>query len=92
MTEHGAVHWHTFPRSPKMNAHCERFNRTVQEEFVDVHEELLFYDLPRFNDRLLDWLYWFNAERPHHALGLKTPLDILANHIGPECRKYWPNT
>ena len=92
VTEHGAVHWHTFPRSPKMNAHCERFNRTVQEEFVDVHEELLFYDLPRFNDRLLDWLYWFNAERPHHALGLKTPLDILANHIGPECRKYWPNT
>jgi hypothetical protein len=25
----------------------------------------------------LDWLSWFNAERPHHALALKTPLDIL---------------
>jgi hypothetical protein len=71
------VHWHTFPRTPKMNVHCERFNRTVQEEFLDVHEELLFYDLPLFNRRLLDWLAWFNSERPHHALQLKTPLDIL---------------
>ena len=36
----GIEHWHTFPRTPKMNAHCERFNRTVQDEFLDVHEEL----------------------------------------------------
>jgi transposase InsO family protein len=86
------VHWHTFPRTPKMNAHCERFNRTVQEEFLDLHEPLLFYDLPQFNHRLLDWLAWFNAERPHHALHLQTPLDILVRHIGPQCRKYWPST
>jgi len=85
-------HWHTFPRTPKMNAHCERFNRTVQEEFLDVHEQLLFYDLPQFNERLLDWLAWFNAERPHHGLGLQTPLDILAAHKGAECRMWWPNT
>jgi transposase InsO family protein len=92
VTDHGATHWHTCPRTPKMNAHCERFNRTIQEEFVDVYEDLLFYDLPAFNDRLLEWLYWFNAERPHHALGLRTPLDILADHLGTECRMYWPST
>jgi len=34
-------HWHTYPRTPKMNAHVERFNRTIQEEFIDYHEELL---------------------------------------------------
>jgi len=85
-------HWHTFPRTPKMNAHCERFNRTIQEEFLDLHEDLLFYDLPAFNQRLLDYLTWFNAERPHHALGLRTPLDILSAHVGTECRMYWPNT
>ena len=88
----GIVHWHTFPRTPKMNAHCERFNRTVQDEFLDVHEELLFYDLPQFNQRLLRWLAWFNAERPHHSLQLQTPLDILARHVGSQCRKSWPNT
>jgi transposase InsO family protein len=24
-------HYHTYPRCPKMNAHCERFNRTIRE-------------------------------------------------------------
>ena len=91
LQEKHIVHWHTFPRTPKMNAHCERFNRTVQEEFLDVHEQLLFYDLPLFNHRLLHWLAWFNAERPHHALALKTPLDILVAHSGAKCRMYWPN-
>lgn len=88
----GLTHWHTYPRTPKMNAHAERFNRTLQEELVDYHEDQLFGDLPAFNDTLFDWLYWYNAQRPHHSLGLKTPLDILAAHLGNECRMYWPNT
>lgn len=88
----GLTHWHTTPRTPKMNAHCERFNRTIQEEFVDYHEDLLFTDVDAFNDRLFQWLHWYNAQRPHHSLALRTPLDILANHLGNECRMYWPNT
>ena len=74
LTEHGIVHWHTFPRTPKMNAHAQRFNRTLQDEFVDYYEDLLFDDLPQFNQRLLDYLFWFNAERPHHALTCKPRL------------------
>jgi len=27
----GAVRWLTYPKNPKMNAHAERFNRTIQE-------------------------------------------------------------
>ncbi len=57
-------HWHTYPKTPKMNAHCERFNRTIQDEFVDYHEDLLFYDLPAFNEKLADWLVWYNYQRP----------------------------
>ena len=88
----GLVHWHTTPRTPKMNAHCERFNRTIQDEFVDFHEDLLFGDLDAFNDRLFEWLHWYNAERPHHGIALRTPLDILAVRFGNQCRMYWPNT
>ncbi|MER3466643.1 MAG: hypothetical protein C4340_05905, partial [Armatimonadota bacterium] len=58
------VHWHTAPRTPKMNAHCERFNRTIQQELVDYHEDLLFGDHDACNDRLFEWLHWYNAERP----------------------------
>jgi transposase InsO family protein len=38
---HGIARWYTYPKTPKMNAHIERFNRTIQESFVDYHEELL---------------------------------------------------
>jgi len=26
-----------YPRTPKMNAHCELFNRTLQDELVDYN-------------------------------------------------------
>jgi len=45
------THYHTYPRTPKMNAHCERFNRTVQDEFVDYHlDEMIEPDV--FNQKL----------------------------------------
>ena len=76
-----------------MNARCERFNRTLQEEFLDYHEELLCTDLKAFNDKLFDWLLWYNTERPHHALGLNTPASVVASCLPPtQCRMYWPNT
>ncbi len=31
-----------------MNAHNERFNRTLQESFVDYYEDLLFTDMKLF--------------------------------------------
>jgi transposase InsO family protein len=75
-----------------MNAHCERFNRTVQEEFVDYHEDLLFTDLGAFNDKLMDWLLWYNGERPHWALQLQSPLQFIARHYPERCNMYWPDT
>lgn len=89
----GISQWHTFPRTPKMNARCERFNRTLQEEFLDYHEELLFTDLKSLNDKLFDWLLWYNTQRPHHALGLNTPASVVASSLPhTQCRMYWPNT
>jgi transposase InsO family protein len=89
----GLGQWHTFPRTPKMNARCERFNRTIQEAFVYYHEDLLFTDLKGCNDKLFDWLPWYDNERPHPALGLKTPTRAVAAWLTQrECRMYWPNT
>lgn len=87
------THWHTYPRTPKMNAHVERFNRTLQEEFVDFHEELLLTDLMAFNDKLFDYLTWYNRDRPHHALQLQSPMQVIANYLkSNQCNMYWPNT
>jgi transposase InsO family protein len=54
--DQGLLHWHTYPETQKMNTHCELFNRTIQDAFVDYHEDLLFSDLTTFNDQLLNWL------------------------------------
>jgi transposase InsO family protein len=85
------IHWHTYPRTPKMNAHCERFNRTIQEEFVDYHRDELLDNLADFNHRMIDYLLWYNGERPHWSLNLKSPIDFLIfKHF--ECNMWWPYT
>ena len=86
----GVGRWLTYPRTPKMNAHVERFNGSIQEEFVAYHEDLLFTDVNLFNDKLLDYLVWFNTERPHYGLGLKSPCEFLQEHH--QCNMYWRKT
>lgn len=60
------IHFHAYPKTPKMNAHVERFNRTIQEEFIDYHTWLL-KDPDDFNRKLMDYLVFYNTERVHHA-------------------------
>lgn len=67
------THFWSYPRSPKMNAKIERYNRTVQEEFVDWYQPELTEDLADCNSQLMDWLIWYNAERPHWSLRLTAP-------------------
>jgi transposase InsO family protein len=91
LQHHGIQRWFTYPKTPRMNAHCERFNRTIQESFVDYHEDLLFTDLALFNQKLADWLIFYNTQRPHHRLGQRTPLSFLLQHQ-PECQRWWTHT
>lgn len=98
------THWHTYPKTPRMNAHCERFNRTLQEECIDYHYTLLFQDdLTDFNLELLRYLSWYNLERPHLSLTipvpgrktprLQSPLQFLHQLPPPhQCKMYWPST
>lgn len=92
-TENNLTHFHTYPRSPKMNAHVERFNRTLDEEFLRYHRALLRDDVYAFNERLMDWLLWYNGERPHHALGQVSPFQfILSTLPAGECHMWWTHT
>ena len=38
-----------------------KINRTIQEEFIDYHEELLI-TTDESNPQLIPWLIWYNAE------------------------------
>ena len=77
----GIIHFNTYPKSPKMNAHIERFNRTIQEEFANHHLQTLYADMKLFQERLSDWLVWYNTERPHEALGLVPPLWYITGKL-----------
>ena len=75
------THYHTYPKTPKMNAHAERFNRTIQEEFVDWNYELLATDCDAFNRKLMDWLIWYNTERVHCAFNNQlSPVQFLLSY------------
>jgi transposase InsO family protein len=62
------------PRSPKLNGHVERANRTHQEEFYQM------LDPPDSLDELRDGLRAqetvYNTIRPHQALGQRTPFEF----------------
>jgi transposase InsO family protein len=85
------IHWHTYPKTPKMNAHAERFNRTIQEEFIDFHEPELLNPTV-FNAKLVKHLLWHNTERPHWSLDLKSPLQFIRLNYPKECNMYLTDT
>jgi hypothetical protein len=77
-----------------MNAHCERFNRTLQDELVDDN----LYDLEdtdEFNDKMSDYLFWYNAKRPHYALGQISPIEYIKMNeetYREKCNMLWTHT
>jgi transposase InsO family protein len=93
------THFHTYPRTPKMNGHCERFNRTLQEEFVDYHINLLFDDITDFNRQFKEYLQFYNEQRVHYAFKNKlTPLQFMIQskhyqlNLPKNCKNGWTYT
>lgn len=96
LKENGITHYHTYPRTPKMNAHCESFNGTIQEEFVDYYANLLFEDVTEFNEKMKEYLLFYNTKRVHSAFKNKmAPLEVLVRSeyyqkkLSEECKNGW---
>lgn len=69
---HNIPHHFTYPRSPRINGGVERFNRTIQEEFID-RTDSLFLGTDAISKHLQQYLDWYNEVRPHQALGNLSP-------------------
>lgn len=61
------------PKTPTDNPFDERFNRTLDEEFIQMGNMTADYD--DFNKKLTNWLIEYNFHRPHQALGYETPVE-----------------
>lgn len=83
--------WYSRPHTPKDNPVLERFNRTIQEEFVDIID-IGLEDTEEFNKRLLDWLIEYNNVRPHETLDYLTPLEYIDLHYKKEVSPMYPSS
>lgn len=63
------------PGKPAQNAFIERFNRTYREDILDQY---LFQNLGEVRALTEEWVHNYNHERPHTALGGKTPAQMVA--------------
>ena len=72
-------HWFSRPRTPQDNSVVERFNQTIQDEWInDGH---FTTDIDRFNRTLTGWLEEYNFLRPHESLDFKNPFEYYLETI-----------
>ena len=76
LMELGIKHRYTRPYRPQTNGKAERLWRTLNE---DLLEETTFESVEELRDELMQYLLYYNSERPHQGLGGLTPLQTLQN-------------
>jgi transposase InsO family protein len=63
------------PRSPKLNGHVERAQRTHTEEFYEVYDGEM--EIVPLNRALLEWERVYDYLRPHQSLDGRTPAEYI---------------
>jgi putative transposase len=90
----GLPHFYNYPKHPQSNGCVERFNRTIQEQFVYWHIDYLD-DTLEFNQKLMKYLIWYNTEKAHRSIGNIPPLRYYINNFLTPTKKsnmLWPLT
>lgn len=79
-SKHQLIHFFNYPRHPQSNGFLERFNRTVQEQCVNLYLDYL--DEPDdFNRKLMAYLIWYNTEKPHRGIGKVPPMRYYLDNF-----------
>jgi putative transposase len=63
------------PHCPQQNGMVERVIRTLKEQCVHRHR---FETLQHASRIIGDWIGFYNTQRPHQALAMKTPAEAFA--------------
>jgi len=69
-----------YPNSPKINGVIERFNRTIQEEWLDMYQDEML-SLELINSRIKEYLDFYHHDRIHESLSDQTPASIVGYNI-----------
>jgi len=63
------------PHCPQQNGMVERVIRTIKEQCIHRHR---FESQQHAMRAIGDWIQFYNHQRPHQALGMKTPAEAYA--------------
>ena len=80
-------HWFSRVRTPKDNAVCERFNGTLQYEWL--YDGNFTPNTDDFNRELTKWLVEYNFFRPHQSLNYLSPMKYLQSTKPPDLLPVW---
>lgn len=72
----GLEHRHSRVRKPTDNGHIERFIRTLQEECLNR----VTRTFPSWSREIPEYIHYYNTERPHMALQMKTPQEVITSY------------
>jgi transposase InsO family protein len=74
--QHNIEHFFIYPRTPKQNAHIERFNRTLEEEFIRWQRQVMCDkdNLTLLRQKLNEYMLYYNNTRPHTSLAFLPPV------------------
>ena len=73
LLELGIKHCYTQPYRPQTNGKVERFWRTIKEDLIT---ETDFDSFDEFKDEVLQYMVYYNHERPHGGIEGKRPCDM----------------
>ncbi|MEO7308166.1 MAG: integrase core domain-containing protein [Ferruginibacter sp.] len=74
LLELGIKHRYTQPYRPQTNGKVERFWRTIKEDLIT---ETDFDSFEEFKDEVLQYMVYYNHERPHGGIEGKKPCDMV---------------
>ena len=85
-------HTKTKAKHPQTNGICERFNKTIYDEFYKIaFRKKIYPDLEELQKDLDDWLLNYNTERPHQGKRCqgKTPMETFLQNLPLAQEKRW---
>jgi len=71
-------HRYTRPFHPQTNGKAERFWRTIED---DLLRETNFDSLADLKEQLLQYLHYYNQERPHQSLKALSPVNFFKQNL-----------
>jgi transposase InsO family protein len=79
-SKNNIIKYKTKARSSQINGICERFHKTILQEFYQITFRKKIYDkLEDLQQDLNDWLVYYNSERTHQGKMCcsRMPIDTL---------------